>query len=391
VGILERSRAQGLLALLAEREIVFSADVPAELERQRRLARADYQRLFAELGWLAPDDQEGRRQVREQLEAVRLRQDEIEARVRANSPRLADLHYPRPLEMAGVQEALEPGDLLLYFSLGEERSAVVTVAKDDVTAAFLPTTLDEVGGRLRRLRARLSDPASPQESVEVLARSLSDLLLTPVASRIVTAERVLLVPDGPLWLLPFAVLSVPGHEATLAERMPSTLIASATVFRQLKQGRGHGPATAVVAFGDPLYPAEGSASERRGLQLAPLPATRREVENLRALFDDTATVHLGPAATEEAVLAVGSEPNIIHFAVHGFVDERFPLESCLAFSIPTEVEKDGEDGLLQAWEVFEQLRIDADLVTLSACQTGLGKDLSHPFLWAPFQLIGNWR
>jgi len=139
------------------------------------------------------------------------------------------------------------------------------------------------------------------------------------------------------------------------------------------------------------------------------------------------------------------------------VDEHLPLNSGLALTIPDKPKQGQENGLLQAWEIFEQLRLDADMVVLSACQTGLGKEVkgegligltralqyagarsivaslwnvddlktselmkqlyqqlekgkskdealraaqlslinsrtgSHPFFWAAFSLIGDWR
>jgi CHAT domain-containing protein len=65
----------------------------------------------------------------------------------------------------------------------------------------------------------------------------------------------------------------------------------------------------------------------------------------------------------------------VHFATHGLLDDRFPLNSALALTIPDRSDE-GENGLLQAWEIFEQVRLDADLVTLSACETALGAEAS---------------
>src|SRR5262249_33763512 len=65
----------------------------------------------------------------------------------------------------------------------------------------------------------------------------------------------------------------------------------------------------------------------------------------------------------------------IHFAAHGLLDERFPLNSALILTIPEKLSEGQDNGLLQAWEIFEQLRLDADLITLSACKTGLGREL----------------
>ena len=154
---------------------------------------------------------------------------------------------------------------------------------------------------------------------------------------------------------------------------------------------------------------------------------------------------------------MGQETTYLHIASHGLLDDRFPLDSALAFSIPERWREGEDNGLLQAWEIFEQVRLDADLVTLSACDTGLGKvlggegllglarafqyagarsvlaslwsvsddstgelmrrfygylkqgqakaealrsaqldllrdpELSHPFHWAGFELVGDWR
>jgi CHAT domain-containing protein len=144
-----------------------------------------------------------------------------------------------------------------------------------------------------------------------------------------------------------------------------------------------GGGKALVAFGDPAY-GEGAAGaaadpelrslvDRRGA-LTALPSTRREVEEIVSLYGGGATAWLGQEATEERAKAIGNEARIIHFACHGVLDEHSPLDSALALSIPTTPGEDHDNGLLQAWEVFERVRIDADLVTLSACETALGKE-----------------
>jgi CHAT domain-containing protein len=72
---------------------------------------------------------------------------------------------------------------------------------------------------------------------------------------------------------------------------------------------------------------------------------------------------------------VGPDARYIHFACHGFLDERFPLNSGLALTIPERPAEGADNGLLQAWEIFDQVRLEADLVTLSACGTALGKEM----------------
>src|SRR5207253_11069952 len=85
--------------------------------------------------------------------------------------------------------------------------------------------------------------------------------------------------------------------------------------------------------------------------------------------------YLAAAATEERAKSVSPRARYVHFAAHGYLDERFPLNSGLALTIPEKLVEGQENGLLQAWEIFEQVRLEADLVVLSACQTGLGKEM----------------
>jgi len=143
----------------------------------------------------------------------------------------------------------------------------------------------------------------------------------------------------------------------------------------------------LAAFGDPQYPSVSPDNADRvsdpavrsvvrgGATLQPLPFARTEVEGIARLYRGSSQTFLGSEATEGRAKSIGRDVRVIHFATHGLVDERFPLESALALTI-RESPKEGEDnGLLQAWEIFESVRLDADLVTLSACETGLGKEM----------------
>lgn len=112
----------------------------------------------------------------------------------------------------------------------------------------------------------------------------------------------------------------------------------------------------------------------RGFSFTPLPATRVEVERIVSLFPNAQPL-LGAEATEERAKSLSREIRLIHFATHATLDERFPLNSAIVLSSPAKDRADREDGLLQAWEIFEQVRLDADLVVLSACESGLGKEL----------------
>ena len=399
--LLERYRARGLLALLAERDLVFRSGLPPELERVRRVTNAEYDRAFGQLSALSDNSgPEEKEEARRQLHAVRLRQDEVRSKIRLASPRLAALQYPEPLDLGGVRRTLDPGTLLLSYSVGAEQSHLFAVGpgEGEFEVQTLPVGARELRDEVFVLRTWI-DRRSLRPQLEEARARLSATLLAPVAGKIARAERLMILPDGPLHHLPFAALADPGAgtQRYLVEARPLFVAASATVFAELvkdrparpagsrARGRRSGEPVDLVAFGDPVYSdAEGASGERsparsflgRGSRLEALPGTRREVEALRTLFPDSSRIYLGADATEERAKSLDHSTSMLHFACHGILDERFPLESALALSIPRPKGGSRENGLLQAWEVFEEVRIDADLVTLSACSSGLGKELA---------------
>jgi CHAT domain-containing protein len=235
-----------------------------------------------------------------------------------------------------------------------------------------------------------------------LSKDLYTLLVAPAADRVEGAQRLLIVADGPLYFLPFAALvretgeeGGPPNDQYLAQWKPIHFSLSATAYAEIKRDRRdpaggeQGTSLLLAAFGDPqLRAGLGDATSeqaadfrlrsavRRGTsRWEPLPFTRREVEGIAALFPpDRAQVFLGGSATEELAKAVGKGARILHFATHAQLDDRFPLDSALVLSLPQGFTEDHENGLLQVWEVFEKVRLDADLVVLSACETALGEE-----------------
>ncbi len=105
-----------------------------------------------------------------------------------------------------------------------------------------------------------------------------------------------------------------------------------------------------------------------------LPYSRSEVERIAGLHPG-ALVYLGEEATEEHAKSI-RDARILHFATHGYTDDRTPLDSALVLTIPEELSPGHDNGLLQVWEIFEGVRLGADLVVLSACESALGRELS---------------
>lgn len=379
---LERFRARVLLEMLAERDLDFSKDAPAELLAERQRVDVEVRKAEEELG--QPDLAQQADKVDAalaRLAELRQRRQGIADRIRQASPRLASLQYPQPLDAAAARRVVEGDTLLASFCVGREATYLLALHRGRLETHTIAIGRTALAGKVREVRTLLADPGSSPAELRGLGRELGSLLLGPLQSRLRGAKRLMICPDGPLNVLPFAALVLPDG-AWLAERLPSFQAISVTVFAQDREQRPARPRQpTVVAFGDPRYPgtedewkrAASWAAVRAG-ELGPLPATKTEVEAISGLFPGRSRLLLGEQAREEEVKKLGRDVAFVHLACHGLLDLRLPLESGLALSV-REGAGAGDDGLLQAWEVLEGVRLDAELVTLSACETGLGTEM----------------
>jgi CHAT domain-containing protein/Tfp pilus assembly protein PilF len=388
--VVERYRAQGLLALLAERDLLFAADVAPELAREQRAADAAHDSTVAKLAAAHGEQAES---LRAELAGIRRRQAAARDAIRVASPRFAALQYPQPLDVAATRGVLDPGTVLLSYLIGEHTSHLFVVGPGDKDFVVVSLAVDRAALRaeVSQLRELLQNPGKlGRARLEAISRRLSDELLLPAGEPIRRAERLLILPDGPLHLIPFGALADPSSPKTfhyLAEAKPAHVAASATVFAELKKTRREGRAGQLLAFADPDYsslsgggqtaaaPAELRSAQQHGLELRPLPGARREAMAIAELHPG-ARVYIGREATEENFKAVAKDGSLIHLACHGLADESSPMDSSLALALPGKWDAGHENGLLQVWEIFDQVRLDADLVTLSACSTALGKEMS---------------
>jgi CHAT domain-containing protein/Tfp pilus assembly protein PilF len=391
---LERSRARGFLTLLAERDVRLGTEAPREIDQQLRANHAEYDRVQTALSRLRPptdgaeiDRLHGR--LRELREDAR----EIISRVRQVSPRAAALRYPEPLDLSAAREALDTGTTLIAYSVGEKETSLFALAASPgaprVAVFSLPVGRKALQDRIERYRRSLE---SSDEGSGAAAADLYQLLVGPAEGMLESSRRLLISPDGALHLLPFGSLvrnDRDGRRQYLVEWKPLHIVASATVYAEIKKGRSGAHAEArlaLAAFGDPQFPqASSNDSEpadpelqrlrERGVRLSPLPSTREEVRGIAALYPGARTF-LGEAATESRLKAVAQEARYLHIASHAILDEGLPLNSGIAFTVPKLPEPGRDNGFLQAWEIFDGPKIDADLVTLSACKTALGKDMA---------------
>jgi CHAT domain-containing protein/tetratricopeptide (TPR) repeat protein len=394
----ERARARSLLELLQEAGTEVRAGVdPSLRERERALLR----RLKAKTGRQAsllagPAAGTRERAADDEVRAVLAELSQVEAEIRRRSPRYAALTQP-PLSRGGEIQVLLGGDtLLLEYALGEERSFLWAVDRGSVTGFELPPRA-RIEAAAREVYGRLSVLA-PGEAEErrlaTAAEALSRMLLGPVAGRL-GERRLIVVADGELEYIPFGILPSPaaGGAPLLARHEIVNAFSASTLAAQRRSAREPAPG-AVAVLADPVFdPADPRVAARTGTgapavsatsaarsasgaeQLLRLPWTRREARAIAAAASPAPSLlALDFRASRKTVLSPElARYRIVHFATHGLIDAQTPALSGLMLS---RVGERGEpvDGFLGLGDIYN-LRLGADLVVLSGCETALGREV----------------
>jgi CHAT domain-containing protein/Tfp pilus assembly protein PilF len=425
--VIERSRARSLLEMLAAAHVDVHGGAAPQLVARERQARA---RIATALrrrieSW---GDEHRRAAVERELQALVVAYHEVEDEMRTSSPSYAALLHPRPLSAHRIQREVLDGDtLLLEYALGEEHSSVYAVTADAVTVHALPPR-KEIEDAARAVYRALTTRGAPGRARTSRASTrLSRMVLAPLAAQM-KYRRLLVVSDGALQYIPFAMLPAPGTSAAAAAGAPSMApplitdheivhLPSASVLALLRAGAPRstpsGKVVAVVA--DPVFDttdervhgtfahAGGRAREAtRGSSPKPRPSLPSRVDRsladvglgktgTRALarlpfsrMEARAILEVTPAGAGMEALdfeasratvtsAALRQYRILHFATHGLMDSRHPELSGLVLSL-VDAHGRAQDGFLGLEDIYN-LDLAADLVVLSGCETGLGKDI----------------
>jgi CHAT domain-containing protein len=356
--VAERARARAFLGSLAESRAALHETVPSELVAEERRVLAVISRLQAQQRSGEPANAGAADLARAEAELLAL-----ELRVRAEHPRLSEMRGRAPADAAAVQQALAPGEVLLEYLLAEPESHLWVVERSRLRHFALPSA-SELERDVRRAYTELLDAASTPRLEELGRR-----LLGPAGPFEPAPSSLLIVPSGILHYLPFEAL--PLGEGHVVDRAATSYLPSASALVELRRRPVEPASPRLLAVGDATYaPAAAPAPLWGSGNLGALPYTRREVEELRARFGrGSSTLLLGRAAAEGRLK---SEPlerySVLHLAVHGRIDASDAGRSGLVLA----PEPGGDDGILQFREIL-RMRLAADLVTLSACQSALGE------------------
>lgn len=433
----ERARARSLVELLTESNAVIRQGVdPALVERERELQEQINEKTTEQIRLLGSKAKaEQVTELGKEIEQLNSDVRNAQAEIRSSSPRYAALTQPQSLTLRELQkQILNPQSLLLEYSLGEERSYLWVVGQSSIRSFTLPKRAvieaaakrfyDAATARNQFVQRESSQQkldrvaAADAESLKAAA-ALSRMILAPAAP-LLGNKRLIVVADGSLQYVPFAALPV--GTSRLISRHEIVSLPSATTLTVLRSESSHQAKAAktIAVIADPVFEAkddrvkvvtikatEGPAEnpEKKDdkpvataesdpsrillyktakdsgatdleLRIPRLPNTRREAETILSLASGNSAKSVFDFAANRAA-ATGedlSQYRILHFATHGFLNSLNPELSGLVMSLVDEQGKP-QNGYLLAPEIYNLKLPATELVVLSACQTGLGKEV----------------
>jgi CHAT domain-containing protein/Tfp pilus assembly protein PilF len=348
---------------------------------------------------------------------ARVKADTLWAEIQKTLPRAL---APSLLGLKQASRALPSGTLFIAFSVGDERTDVFFLrseARSESSLALSTYSVEITNKKLQRLveqfRAQVVSPSRRTAGATGGRALFASLFPKTARKHIAGADRLLISPDGPLWEVPFAALVTNASDAPhyLGADKAITYTPSLALFAQARsepRRLAAGDKLSAVVVGHPIFnrPLVAVASSKRasahretkhtvatptehvrglgergnlfldGARPEPLPETEREAFLIAQLYSTTPLIR--EQATEAALRQQIATADVIHLATHGYLHPVRAMSSGVLLTVPVKEPEPGDtdnDGALQAWEIYSQLKLKAELVVLSACDSGRGQEV----------------
>ncbi len=414
--VAELSRAREMLENLLLSEANFTADAdPMMVAREKELsidlnAKSDN---LTELLSGKPDRTEVEKS-QDEVNELQNRLEEVIGELKQKSPIYSAIKNPEPFDGADFQaNTLDDKSVLLEFSLGNEESYLWVVSKSEISSFVFPAR-ERIEGRVERLRTILKDRGTlPNETLEEYqarttkeegeyaneARALSDEILGQAADKI-AGKRLIVVADGRLQYFPLGSLPMPGAESGEPILLTNEVVyepsASALKIFKSDSNVGAKPTKDLLVFADPVFSKDddrltglntsnsgflstflgGLRSAESLTNLQRLPASEEEAKSIATVVGaGQTTIRSGFAANRDSVLNSDiTDYRVLHFATHGVINEQRPELSGIVLSIYNQDGGAQDGGFIRLQDVYG-LNLHTDLVVLSACDTGIGKEV----------------
>jgi CHAT domain-containing protein/Tfp pilus assembly protein PilF len=383
----ERAKARALVDVLSSGRINITKAMTSQEQEQERRLQMELASLNSQLSRERRRSQPDKVRISDlnaRLGKARLQYEAFQSTLYAVHPELRTRRAEGQAATALEAAQLLPSDAaLLEYLVTEERTYLFVVSKgknasgEAATLSTYPLAIKQKD--LAKEVSKFHDQlASRDISFRDSATKLFDLLLKPALSDLQAKTALVISPDSVLWDLPFQSLVTTDRRYVL-EGYAISYSPSATALREmLKLSKSREDVTrrsgGLLAFGNATP--EGRILEKitavnRDERLEPLPEAEREVKTIAQLYGDVQSkMYIRTEAREDRLKAEAGDFRVLHLATHGIMNDASPMYSHIVLAQGPA--NSNEDGLLEAWEIMK-LDLNADLVVLSACETGRGR------------------
>ena len=388
----ENGKARSLIDSLYEKRYQIRTSIPKGLleNLDTLYKKAD---LLEQQYSLSNSKEEMKALLKDQI-VIEERIREIEQEVRNNDKLFSSILYPEPISVGRVQTEIINDDrtAILEYYLGFRHSFVFVITKKQLSVIRLNKTNLQYSSDVKKLRSVFENSPNfssliddNNDETDVSYKLFKDIV-SPALPFLDDVDRLIIIPHGCLCYVPFEILVLDSDKKTyMLEKYAISYAPSASILDPglISRNSGNEHKGQFLAYSNPLFQDESTQSAANTKTSPILPNTLRgklsnlqyamaEVNQISRLFNN-ATIRSGADARKESFLNDSPYFPIIHLATHAFINADKPLYSGLVFSFNKEV---NDVELLTAYEAFN-LNLNCDLLVLSACQTGLGQDISY--------------
>ena len=401
--VLERSKARSLVEAIAGGRLDAGEETDPDLRRRERELNTrigELQKRLIE----ADVSGEERRELQQSLSEAEQEFERLKVEIKLRNPYYGALGVPDPISVEAAQKLLDDRTAIVFYLVIEDRVFAFAVTSTMFRIERLSITAQVMRARVQNYVDLLAREATI--GWQSVSRRLYAELVAPVRKQLSREfDRLVFIPDDALHYLAFETLiqgerssapdpslnldgPSPDHrapESFLLEDFTISYAPSATVLAELEAAASEAAPSdraAVAVFADPALSPEllgknvsrappevgRSLYEEEGLQVLRIPFSASEAHAIQRYADKGSKIYTGDQASENRIKREQLDRYLVlHFATHGLISQRMPSRSALVLT-----PGDGEDGFLQAREIYH-LKLQTDLVVLSACRTARGR------------------
>ena len=376
---LERAKARSFLDSLEVAQVDISLGINFKLKNREKEIMKDISNIYNNLLVTELSSKE-KEKLHQELAEKENELETLKREIRSKSPDYADLKYPEIISLKETQKQLLNSKTVFFaYIVGNQTSYGFAIRKNEIKIFPIP-----VKSELQDLvTAHLQIITDKDSNNFELGKELFEILVLPGLDKKI--KKIIFIPDDILHILPFeTLLTQQNTPHWLIEDYKIAYAPSISSYREIihrKDKNTSRQRSDILAFGDPDFGQMESETNGEDIfqnfyssnafNFYRLKYSGTEIERISSLFKQKRTdVFVREEATEEQLKNLELDNyKIIHFATHGFIDDKKPARSSIVLSLN---ENTAEDGFVQMREIYN-LKLNADLVTLSACQTGLGQ------------------